>query len=91
MTRRVGTAVQILSKFVVIPCHRAERPPEGIIEGRFGELSYFLCPRATVGSCVHASQTVSLAARFREKVGGHTPVENSDATLPGSEPFAFQR
>jgi hypothetical protein len=31
-------------------------------------LSYFLCPRATVRSCVHASQTVSLAARFRVEV-----------------------
>ena len=63
-----GAVVQILGKFVVIACHRAERLTKGIIEGRFGELSYFLCPRATVGSCVHASQTVSLAARFRVEV-----------------------
>jgi hypothetical protein len=63
-----GTVVQILGKFVVIACHRAEGLAKGIIEGRFGELSYFLCPRATVRSCVHASQTVSLAARFRVEV-----------------------
>src|SRR5262249_26279613 len=63
-----GTIVQILGKFVVIACHRVERLTKGILESRFGEQSYFLCPRVTVGSCVHVSQTLSLAARFRVEV-----------------------